>query len=30
MLKLAGISREREPDTYVPYIGHATPNGALS
>ncbi len=25
MFKIKGASREREPDTYVPYVGHATP-----
>lgn len=25
MPRIAGASREREPDTYVPYIGHASP-----
>ena len=29
MFKIKGASREREPDTYVPYVGHATPNVLL-
>ena len=24
MFKIKGAAREREPDTYVPYIGHAS------
>ncbi len=29
MPKVSGASREREPDTYVPYIGHASPGVLL-
>ena len=29
MFKVNAASREREPDTYVPYIGHASPGVLL-
>lgn len=29
MFRTAELSREREPDTYVPYIGHAAPGVLL-
>ena len=29
MFNLSAAAREREPDTYVPYIGHATPGVLL-
>jgi type IV secretion system protein VirB4 len=29
MFKFAAVAREREPDTYVPYIGHAAPGTVM-
>lgn len=29
MFKLAAVAREREPDTYVPFVGHAAPGTLL-
>ncbi len=29
MFKIAAVAREREPDTYVPFVGHASPGTLL-